>query len=55
MGGSGSGRFYRCVKALVVEDYLKIDVRYLAQKGLLKPYSSGTLMWSNTNKIAFKP
>ena len=45
MGGTGSGQWYRWDKKTTCEEVKRIDIRYMNQKGLLKP-CSGKLSWS---------
>jgi len=45
MGGFGSG-IWRDRGADRCEDYHRIDLSYMARHGLLKPFWSGSLMWS---------
>jgi hypothetical protein len=45
MGGFGSGRTSGFGGQTTLEETRRIDIRYMRKKGLLRPYSAGTLSW----------
>jgi hypothetical protein len=49
MGGIGSGSWHRWDSKPTVEGRLSLDVNRLARDGILAPWRSGTLYWSNVN------
>ena len=46
MGGWGSDSWYRWNRRTTCEETKRIDIRYLKQRGLLKPGTTGSLSWS---------
>ncbi|MFT6386812.1 MAG: hypothetical protein ACJAUP_000180 [Cellvibrionaceae bacterium] len=46
MGGIGSGNWYRWNTQTTVEQTRRIDIRYMHKNKLLKPYTRGSLSWS---------
>lgn len=45
MGGPGSGRGWRCDSRPTTDEYLSLDVRFLARKGMLRPGAFGVWQW----------
>ncbi|MBM4118760.1 hypothetical protein FJ251_13705 [bacterium] len=45
MGGPGSGRGWRCDSKPTTDEYLSLDVRVLARKGMLRPGAFGVWQW----------
>jgi len=46
MGGIGSGNWHRWNTQTTVEETKRIDIRYMRNRGFLKPNTHGTLSWS---------
>ena len=51
MGGMGSGTWFRWDSKTTAESQHRVDIRYLRQKGLLRPGYSGSLSWSRGNEV----
>lgn len=47
MGGQGSGYYLRCSSKRTTGGQDHIDIRWLKQRGLLRPGTAGTLSWSS--------
>ena len=50
MGGSGSGNRWRFGAKSTTDDYRKVDVRYLARNGMLRPGYWGGLQWTRNGE-----
>jgi hypothetical protein len=52
MGGSGSGTWHRWDAKDTTESQRRIDIRYLRQKGYLRPGYAGSLSWTRDGEEA---
>jgi hypothetical protein len=50
MGGPGSGRRWRLGAKSTTDDFLAVDVRYLARNGGLRPGYCGALQWTRNGE-----
>jgi hypothetical protein len=48
VGGFGSGTWARLDSKLAVEEFLSLDVIFLARRGLLEPNGKGYVSWRRT-------
>lgn len=52
MGGIGSGRYCRWSNTATIEETKRIDIRYMRQKGMLRPGWTGSLTWTRGGEAA---